>query len=93
MKRIEKAMTSNAAGTVLKNVSQDTLKGLVLSYPCSQDDSTLDKFNAIVNPIFDKIGNIQQQNQELTALRNWLLPMLMNGQVTVSADAAVSTRI
>jgi type I restriction enzyme S subunit len=25
----------------------------------------------------------QQQTQELTALRDWLLPMLMNGQVTV----------
>lgn len=25
-----------------------------------------------------------QQNQELAALRDWLLPMLMNGQVTVS---------
>jgi type I restriction enzyme S subunit len=24
-----------------------------------------------------------QQNQELTALRDWLLPMLMNGQVRV----------
>jgi len=26
-----------------------------------------------------------QQNQELAALRDWLLPMLMNGQVRISA--------
>jgi type I restriction enzyme S subunit len=24
----------------------------------------------------------KKENQELTSLRNWLLPMLMNGQVT-----------
>ncbi len=27
--------------------------------------------------------HLMQQNQHLTALRDWLLPMLMNGQVTV----------
>jgi hypothetical protein len=31
-----------------------------------------------------KIGIFQQQNQELTTLRDWLLPMLMNGQVRVT---------
>jgi type I restriction enzyme S subunit len=30
-----------------------------------------------------KIDNIDKQNQQLTELRDWLLPMLMNGQVTV----------
>jgi type I restriction enzyme, S subunit len=85
MKRIEKSMTSNAAGTVLKNVSQDTLKSLCLSLPSNISDNTVDKFNAIIDPIFNLIGNLQEQNQELTQLRDWLLPMLMNGQVTVSA--------
>jgi type I restriction enzyme S subunit len=27
-----------------------------------------------------------EENQELTQLRDWLLPMLMNGQVTVETD-------
>jgi type I restriction enzyme S subunit len=31
-----------------------------------------------------KIGISQHQNQELTTLRDWLLPMLMNGQVRVT---------
>jgi hypothetical protein len=30
-----------------------------------------------------KIGIFHHQTQELTALRDWLLPMLMNGQVRV----------
>lgn len=34
-------------------------------------------------PIFDRILNDQRQNHELVALRDLLLPMLKNGQVTV----------
>lgn len=34
-------------------------------------------------PLRAAIANNEQQNQELTQLRDWLLPMLMNGQVTV----------
>jgi len=33
--------------------------------------------------IFKKIGGLHQENQQLTQLRDWLLPMLMNGQITV----------
>ncbi len=36
-----------------------------------------------VNPLYEKIKLNLKQNQELSALRDWLLPMLMNGQVKV----------
>ncbi len=39
-------------------------------------------FNKIVDPMFNSILAHQQQNKELAQLRDWLLPMLMNGQVT-----------
>lgn len=41
-------------------------------------------FGQIVEPMFDSILVNQTQTQELTTLRDWLLPMLMNGQVVVS---------
>ena len=41
------------------------------------------KFEDIVNEIDEKITNNLKQNQELSSLRDWLLPMLMNGQVKV----------
>ena len=47
------------------------------------DRAQLEAFNKIAEPMFKTILNHQQQNQELTQLRDWLLPMLMNGQVTV----------
>lgn len=42
-----------------------------------------ERFNNLVKPIFNKIDNNLKQNQELSSLRDWLLPMLMNGQVKV----------
>lgn len=41
------------------------------------------QFYDFVKPIHGKIQKNLMQNQHLTALRDWLLPMLMNGQVTV----------
>ena len=43
----------------------------------------LSEFQKIVEPIFNKISKSRLQNQHLATLRDWLLPMLMNGQVTV----------
>lgn len=43
----------------------------------------LDKYYIKVNPIYKQIINNSFQNQELASLRDWLLPMLMNGQVSV----------
>lgn len=35
-------------------------------------------------PLFEKIYEVQRENLKLTSLRDWLLPMLMNGQATIS---------
>lgn len=43
-------------------------------------------FTSIIKPLFEKIANNEKQNQELASLRDWLLPMLMNGQVKIDCD-------
>lgn len=48
------------------------------------DESTLEAYTRLAAPLFLQIKNYHQQNRELTQLRDWLLPMLMNGQVTVA---------
>ena len=45
--------------------------------------SVLNNFTQLVNPLLNQILIKNQENQHLTALRDWLLPMLMNGQVMV----------
>ena len=42
-----------------------------------------EEFGSMMAPISRKIVNIEIENQQLTQLRDWLLPMLMNGQVSI----------
>ena len=35
------------------------------------------------NPMFEAIMSLEKENQQLASLRDFLLPMLMNGQVKV----------
>ena len=46
-------------------------------------DDIVQEFSKIVSPIHERIGHCQKENRELIKLRDWLLPMLMNGQATV----------
>ena len=47
------------------------------------EKSIIQDFNKIVEPFFSKIKTCNKESQTLTELRDWLLPMLMNGQVRV----------
>jgi type I restriction enzyme S subunit len=47
-------------------------------------------FERVVNPLIERILRSQDETHELTQLRDWLLPMLMNGQVTVADCPAES---
>jgi type I restriction enzyme S subunit len=82
LKSIEQNIQSGSGGTILKNVNQATLNDLKIVLP--KEDYIISEFNLRINPIFGKINLIQKENQKLAELRDWLLPMLMNGQVMVS---------
>ena len=82
LKSIEKQIKNGSGGTILKNVNQGTLSALLFPLPIYNSITT--KFNELIQPIFSKINLIQLENQKLTELRDWLLPMLMNGQVKVN---------
>ncbi len=59
-------------------------KGVIDESPISEPpSSTLAEYYKLANPVFDKIMAVAFQNHELVKLRNWLLPLLMNGQVKV----------
>ncbi len=46
-------------------------------------EDSINKFEAAMKPLFSKMTSNVDENDELADLRDWLLPMLMNGQVTV----------
>lgn len=45
--------------------------------------STQALFSNLIDPTYSKMAANEKENNELSSLRDWLLPMLMNGQVTV----------
>ncbi|HEL1586803.1 TPA: restriction endonuclease subunit S [Streptococcus suis] len=69
-----------SSGSARDNLSQELIRNLLMTLP---DDRVVENFFTIVNTYFLQITNNLKQNQELTQLRDWLLPMLMNGQVKV----------
>jgi type I restriction enzyme S subunit len=50
---------------------------------CVPNASILHAFSEFVEPLFDQMYNLKQQNQKLRAARDLLLPRLMNGEVVV----------
>ena len=48
-----------------------------------REDGRMKEFNEKISLFEKKRQENLKQNQELAQLRDWLLPMLMNGQVTV----------
>jgi len=73
----------NASGTTFGSITKDDLHSLEFACP-STDSCLFDAFEGKMKPAHKTILNNHKQNQELTQLRDWLLPMLMNGQVIVN---------
>jgi type I restriction enzyme, S subunit len=65
---------------VQANVSLTTLGDLKIILP---SDLIMNKFNSLINPIFEQIQQNQQQNQTLKKQRDTLLPKLMSGEIRV----------
>ena len=67
-------------GTGVPSMTSSILYDLNIVVP---EENILEKFNTVVKLNYETIKLNNIQNQELTQLRDWLLPMLMNGQVKV----------
>ena len=73
-----KLREKSVSRTTVGHLSDKDLKAINVILPRDKYLSSIfEKFESILENIIIN----QQQNQELTQLRDWLLPMLMNGQV------------
>lgn len=70
----------NAAGTTFGSITKDEMYSLPVVKPSSE---VLKSYEDICYPMFEKQMNIDYEINRLTHLRDSLLPMLMNGQVTI----------
>ena len=69
-----------STGSARDNLSQDMIKNIKVVIPSNE---ILDRYYHFSNNIIKELTKKQQENEQLTQLRDWLLPMLMNGQVKV----------
>lgn len=69
-----------AAGSTFKEVSGSTMKSVPAPIP---DSKTCTRFHDFCAPIFAQQRILEEQNQSLAALRDSLLPKLMNGEIDV----------
>jgi type I restriction modification DNA specificity domain protein len=75
-----KLREKSVSRTTVGHLSDKDLKAINVILPKDKYLSSIfEKFESLLENIIIN----QQQNQELTQLRDWLLPMLMNGQVKV----------
>ena len=81
MLRLLNYYTSISTGNCQKHISKGAIEE---SLVCIPDSSTLKKYYTLAEPLYKQMHEIALENQHLTSLRDWLLPMLMNGQATIS---------
>lgn len=70
----------NVDGTTFGSITKNDLFSLKVIVP---DKDILNRYQEVINPAFENQDKIEIENQQLSSLRDWLLPMLMNGQVKV----------
>ena len=75
-----KKAENSSTGSVFAGIRIKTLEGMLLVIP---DNKILQLFKEKISKILLQKHIKEYENQELTTIRDFLLPMLMNGQVTI----------
>lgn len=79
----ENANASAKTGNTFANMNKEDFSGIRIILPRNEIKNN---FHKMTEPYFAQIKCLQGQNKELTQLRDWLLPMLMNGQVYIRIE-------
>ncbi len=68
------------SGSVQQQLTVPQVLNIKILYP---KEEVLKQFDLITSPMIEKIEVSKEENQKLNELRDWLLPMLMNGQIKI----------
>ena len=80
LKELEGTNATVSGGSILQNVSQDTLKRINIIIPSNK---LIAKFNQFIDAIFKHMSDSLKEINEIQGQRDELLPLLMNGQVSL----------
>jgi len=71
-------MLIGSGGSTTLNINTSIFSNIEILVP---EEEVIDKFHKLANPMFNKILQINKENQELATLRDLLLPKLMRGEI------------
>lgn len=71
---------AEARKTTMGHITKDHLKQSRIMIPPKH---VINKFESLVNNFYKEITNLNEENQQLKSLRDFLLPLLVNGQVKI----------
>lgn len=74
-------MMAELRKTTMGHITIDHLKTSFISVP---PIDLVNKIDVKINSILEKIILNKKENLQLASLRDWILPMLMNGQITIA---------
>lgn len=74
-------IVNRGQGSAQPNISASDIMSILCVIPSKE---VVNKFNETVQPLFDLIISNQRENQQLSTLRDSLLPKLMSGELDVS---------
>ena len=72
---------AEARKTTMGHITQDHLQQSTIAIPDNKDIA--DKFEELISPIFKQIVKLQEEISNLIKQHDELLPLLMNGQITI----------
>ncbi|MBU9952955.1 MULTISPECIES: restriction endonuclease subunit S [Bacteroides] len=72
---------AEARKTTMGHITQDHLQQSTIAIPDNKDIA--DKFEKLISPIFKQVVKLQEEISNLIKQRDELLPLLMNGQITI----------
>lgn len=76
-----KLAQSNSTGSVFKGIRINDLYSIPILVPEKQ---IMEKFSETITPIMNMKYRVEKENKELVELRDYLLPLLMNGQININ---------
>lgn len=74
---------AQARKTTMGHITRDHLEQSKIIIP---RENVIKEFCSIVEPFYKEIAILEEEKQQLISLRNYLLPLLMNGQVKINDE-------
>ncbi len=69
-----------SSGSTTSNLNKEQFSKIKILIP---NDKTMKDFDSVAQPMFEKIRSLKKENNNLIAIRDTLLPKLMNGEIEV----------